>query len=214
MLHLLRPPLLQVNGVRVGNFLSPVKRQRSCSSAASAEIIHKENLSDNECMIEISPFKHTQTEEPASKQPRLQRAPLTVIQRLPRRSAMTTLAVLFPDTRLTLESLPCELFYMILTWLSPEDLLIAARVNRHWHCAVDDRSLWIQHFAFADEQPTGRSARWPSLWVQRKRQEERERRASEDEELFVDHPMHLRLQYTENLRNAFHELDQYCLMEQ
>jgi hypothetical protein len=137
------------------------------------------------------------------------------ITRPSRKSALALLIQRFPDTRLTIESLPNEILYYIFTFMRPEDLVRVSQSCRLWYSFVDNRSLWMKHFASPNEQPTITACRWPSRWAAAKRREESERRRQEHDELFVDHPLQVDCNAElEKLRQAFRVLDEYSLMEQ
>lgn len=215
---LARMPLLQINGVRVGSSLSPVKRQWQVPRDRPS----KENAAPDDCdVIGLSPFKkRTRTTEPDAKPaiaeatapPQLVRAPSA--RPAPRRSAVALLVQRFPDLRLTIDSLPVELVAYLFTFLCPEDLLRVSIVCRAWYEICDHRGLWLPHFLFPDEQPTQAACRWPARWAHYKRQTLAEQARREHDELFCFDLRLDRYEEMARLREAFREVDEFTLMEQ
>ena len=210
-----RMPLLQINGVRVGCTLSPVKR----SWTAPQDRTGKENQFDDCEVVGLSPFKkRSRTCEPvplaaitqfvAPLPPR----PLPV--RPSKRSVVAMLVERFPDLRIAIDALPVEVVAYIFTFLEPEELLRASIVCRTWYQICDFRALWARHFLYPDEQPLQSTCRWPGRWAHYKRQTLAEEARRDHDELFCRDYRLDRYEEMARLREAFRELDQFTLMEQ
>lgn len=212
----LRPPLLQINGVRViGPGFSPIKRSRPVESSSRDE-------NGDWDVLGISPFKKCQVvENPhAASRPIRSMAPLakrpssSSSSFSTRRTVIADLVHRFPDLRLSIDALPIELLYHFFSFLQPVDLLRVSMVCRLWNRVADDKSLWFDHFTFSENLPTDRACRWPALWVRFRRDELRKEREQMVDELFsiderLDHEEEL-----QRLRETFRSIDEYTLMEQ